>query len=122
MCTFIDNFLLQFPFPSSDRWKYIIDYYYKPWPHLPSYCIGLITGYALATGSKLQLTTGQRRTSWLFVLFLSFIVLYGVYPWNLGWNISPEVTAMYSSTFRTVWTGACAWITFNLLTVNRQGL
>ena len=104
----------------EDRWHYILDFYYKPWPHLPSYCIGLIVGYTLANRSRLGLTRAQNRTTWFFVGLIAFIVLYGVYPWNLGWKISPEVTALYSSTFRTLWTACCAWLTIALLTENKN--
>ena len=104
----------------DDRWKYILDFYYKPWPHLPSYCVGLIVGFALSSKSKFKLSSAQKRTTCVFLGFILFIVLYGVYPWNLGWKIPPEITALYSSTFRTAWTGCCAFMTYSLLTEHKD--
>jgi lipid-A-disaccharide synthase-like uncharacterized protein len=99
-----------------DRWKFILDHYYKPWPHLPSYCIGLALGFLIASKTRVSFSGNQTRAIWVFVSLLCFIALYGVYPWNLGWQIRPEVTALYSSTFRTVWTLCCAWTVHALLT------
>lgn len=107
---------------SRDRWQFILAHYYKPWPHLPSYCIGLAVGYALAGKCRLNLSQAQARTSWFFISLLCFVALYGVYPWNMGWHMGPEVTALYAATFRTIWTACCAWTTFALLTRNSNGI
>ena len=100
---------------NRDRWRFILDHYYKPWPHLPSYCIGLALGFLLASRARLALTRAQMRTCWLFVTLFCLASLYGVYPWNMGWKVGPAVTALYAATFRSIWSGCCAWTVFALL-------
>lgn len=114
----INSFLL---WKTRDRWKYILDYYYKPWPHLPSYCIGLILGYMLSAKTIIPLSKAQTKITTSFMSIFAILVLYGVYPWNLGWKISPEITAFYSATFRTIWTLCCSWAVYNFLIINPTG-
>ncbi|RWS08064.1 Nose resistant to fluoxetine protein 6-like protein, partial [Dinothrombium tinctorium] len=105
----------------EDRWNYILDFYYKPWPHLSSYCIGLLLGYLIATKKSFNLTKKQKTICWFLSITSTLIVLYGVYPWNIGLKVSSVITALYSSTFRTIWTANCAWITFSIISENNQG-
>lgn len=124
--TFIQTLLNEFP-PTivttspavAERWLYIHSLYYKPWPHLPSYLLGLMLGpFILAneTGRLSKLSRFWRRLGWLAFFMVSLSVLNSIYPWNMGLKVDPYLTALHAATFRTLWAACVAWLLFSLIT------
>lgn len=73
-------------------------------------------GFFMATTRVTILPRRQRVLSWLVSLFILFMVLFGVYFWNNGWETSAFVNAIYSSTHRTVWCIGLSWIVYACIT------
>lgn len=108
----------------SERWLFIHSLYYKPWPHLSSYLVGLITGFivlkAKARGDPPEgknTSVGERYLylGWLLASVTAFSVINSVYPWNMGLKVDPILTGLHSSTFRLLWACCCAWLIYALI-------
>lgn len=111
----------------AERWLFIYSLYYKPWPHLTSYIIGLLTGYLIirssvsktsltTKGSKIESTRGWKRKScWLMVTALALALLNSIYPWNMGFQVDPLITGLHSATFRSLWALCNAWLVWAIV-------
>jgi peptidoglycan/LPS O-acetylase OafA/YrhL len=121
----------------AERWEFIHSLYYKPWPHLPPYLIGLLTGclilrlHAAAarsgphrTGDSAwpNPTSGVRVLCWILTTAIALAVLNSIYPWNMGLQVDPALTGLHSATFRTLWAACCAWLVFALVSRPRNPL
>lgn len=100
----------------AERWLFIHSLYYKPWPHLSSYLIGLFVGYLILTKERIQLAKGWRLTCWTLFSLVALAVLNSIYPWNVGLQVDPIITGLHSATFRTLWAACCGWLVFALVT------
>lgn len=122
------NMLKRFSPSASERWHYILDFYYKPYGHLSSYLLGFYFGYALCL-----LQTGEEK-SWLYSLYsnaisrtivnlsmasLGLLTLFSIWPWNAGLPVPQLLTAIHASTFRFCWSLSVLWFIY-LLTVERR--
>ncbi|XP_053201530.1 nose resistant to fluoxetine protein 6-like [Panonychus citri] len=99
---------------TPERWNFILDYYYKPWPHVSSYLIGMIFGYLLASKRKVKLSNLTFTLVILISVSSTFVSLYGIYPWNKGQSVNPILGSLYASTFRTVWSANIGLVIFYL--------
>lgn len=123
----------------AERWQYIHSLYYKPWPHLPSYLIGMLVGYAIVTKCKQtpnsqssggvssskktgNMSSGWRTFMWIFSTLLACALLNSIYPWNMGLQVDPLITGLHSATFRTLWAACCGWLVFGLVTNPQNSL
>lgn len=91
--------------------------FYKPWPHLPSFLVGILTGYSLlATNRSTERPLGQtwRFLAWILCLLIAFSLLNSLYPWNMGLDMDVTVSALHGSTFRTLWSICCALLVHEL--------
>ena len=123
----------------AERWQFIHSLYYKPWPHLPAYLIGLFVGYLILlvqkqqeqqrsqaklgpepkvgeTGtSTLAMAPGWRLACWLLFGSVAIALLNSIYPWNMGIAVDPLVAGLHGATFRTLWAACNAWLVFALI-------
>jgi len=100
----------------AERWLFIHSLYYKPWPHLPSYLVGLLAGYLILRKESIKLSSTGRNLAWLLSTLLAFALLNSIYPWNMGLQVEPLISGLHSATFRTLWAICCAWFVFALST------
>lgn len=100
----------------AERWQFIHTLYYKPWPHLSSYLIGLITGYLIVIKDRLYLNKLSRCSIWILFSLVGLTLLNSIYPWNVGIPVEPLLAGLHSATFRTLWATCCAWLIFALVT------
>lgn len=99
-----------------ERWLFIHSLYYKPWPHLSSYLIGLITGYLIVIQDRIHISAVWRFLAWILFSLLAITLLNSIYPWNMGVPVEPLLAGLHSATFRTLWATCCAWLVFALVT------
>lgn len=97
---------------SADRWLYIHALYYKPWPHLPAYLIGMLTGCLVEL--RPQMGAGWRLLGWLLSSLVAASLLHSIYPWNLGLDVEPTLAALHAAAFRTLWACCIAWLIYGL--------
>lgn len=100
----------------AERWQFIHTLYYKPWPHLSSYLIGLITGYLIVIKDRINLSEFWRFAIWILFSLVGLTLLNSIYPWNMGIPVEPLLAGLHSATFRTLWATCCAWLIFALVT------
>lgn len=100
----------------AERWLFIHSLYYKPWPHLSSYLIGLLTGYLIVIKDRLYISEMWRILIWLLISLVALALLNSIYPWNMGIPVEPLLAGLHSATFRTLWATCCAWLIFALVT------
>lgn len=102
----------------AERWQFIYTLYYKPWPHLSSYLVGLIAGYMILLNNNNNQSTGGWLRYFLCFMFslIAFSVLNSIYPWNMGLQVEPILTGLHSATFRTLWAISCSWLIYALST------
>lgn len=110
----------------AERWQFIHKLYYKPWPHLPPYLIGLIVGYLIVVHQKQQslnakssggliIPPGWRYACWFLFGSVALALLNSIYPWNMGLQVDPLISGLHGSTFRTLWAACNAWLVFALV-------
>ena len=123
--------LLQSSFLPSERIleDYLLNLFFKPMVHIPSYVMAIITAYLLTRYSEMKWSRTVVILGWTSSILLKLGVLvcsiiiniksrflklspfqFTVYPWNKG-DIVPTVTisALYGATCRTVWSSTVAW-------------
>lgn len=100
----------------AERWLFIHTLYYKPWPHLPSYLIGLLTGYLIVIKDRIYISEIWRCLIWFLFSLVALTLLNSIYPWNMGIPVEPLLAGLHSATFRTLWATCCAWLIFALVT------
>lgn len=100
----------------AERWLFIHSLYYKPWPHLGSYLVGLLTGYCILIKDRLRISSKWRIGIWFSSTLMALTLLNSIYPWNMGLQVEPLLTGLHSATFRTLWALCCAWLVFGLVT------
>lgn len=100
----------------AERWTFIHSLYYKPWPHLTSYLVGLVVGYLIVIKERIHLTPTGRSIAWILFSLIALTLLNSIYPWNMGLQVEPLLTGLHSATFRTLWSCCCGWFVFALVT------
>ncbi|XP_054710343.1 nose resistant to fluoxetine protein 6-like [Uloborus diversus] len=111
--TYVNNYppTMLFAHPDPDqRNKYWANFYFKPFVHAGPYCIGLLTGYLLATKPKMKIPAAVQVVGWCLAFVFCFSVLYGVVEWNRGVEPSFWEGMLYASLNRVAWTLGVAWM------------
>lgn len=93
-----------------------MDFYYKPWSHLPSFLVGLAVGLVLAdlhiklitnptafNSKKYAKHLDRARIIHQLSIVMLMVLAFSLYPWNAGWNVPQTITSVYASTVRTAW-------------------
>ncbi|XP_077545325.1 nose resistant to fluoxetine protein 6-like [Haemaphysalis longicornis] len=86
--------------------------YYKPFTHVGSYTVGLVTGYLALEYRNKPISKVMQATQWLLSIGLSCFVMFVTVPWNRGNPPSDEVNALYGGFHRVLWALALAWPSF----------
>lgn len=111
--TYLNNYppamLFVHPDPNQ-RNEYWANFYFKPYPHVGPYCIGIISGYILVMHPKLKIPKVIQILGWSLAFTFCMSVLYGVWEWNKGVDPTLLETIFYSSCNRVAWTLGVAWM------------
>lgn len=117
MNEFPPSILATSPSSQPERLIYKYSLFNKPWPHLPSFLVGILTGYLILTNGrnkKAQLAPTWRFLVWLFGSLIALSLINSLYPWNMGLKMDPIVSALHGCTFRTLWSICCALLIYEL--------
>lgn len=87
-------------------------FFHKPYPHAPSYFIGIALGYLLATRTIKRLTKMQQIQGWLLCSTGLIVCLWGNYYWNLGAPYTQLQATIYYHACQILWPLSIAWIIF----------
>lgn len=87
----------------------MLKYFWTPYPHAPSYFVGLLLGYALYNRSVHQLTKRQVRAGWSFFAISYLMILFGTYWWNKNAPYSRFMSTAYYNLSQVFWALATGW-------------
>ncbi|KFM81890.1 Nose resistant to fluoxetine protein 6, partial [Stegodyphus mimosarum] len=97
--------------PDSSHYKhYWTVHFFKPFPHAASYCIGILTGYLLATKPKLKMSWKVQVLGWCLSSVFCISTLFGVLKWNSGEAYTTTEAVAYASLSKPTWTLGVAWV------------
>lgn len=86
------------------------DLYVKPYPHAPSYIIGILVGYILVVKPNIKIPKVVQMVGWCIALVCSLSVIYGPYEWNTLRDPTLLETLFYATFHRFAWTLSVAWM------------
>ncbi|GIY04985.1 o-acyltransferase like protein [Caerostris extrusa] len=117
--TLINDFyptLLYFT-PNEKFTHYLCDLvYFRPYPHMGAYCVGLALGYFVLNYRKVYMKPAVQALGWCGSAACNLAVLYGAFEWNRGNIPNHVVDVMYAMFHRTAWAVGIAWIVFICIT------
>jgi peptidoglycan/LPS O-acetylase OafA/YrhL len=87
----------------------VLKFFWTPFPHAPSYFVGLLLGYALYNRSISQLTRRQVRLGWLGFAICYAAILCGTYSWNKNAPYSREAATAYYNLSQIFWALSTGW-------------
>ncbi|GIY00764.1 o-acyltransferase like protein [Caerostris extrusa] len=86
--------------------------YFRPYPHLGAYCVGLVLGYLLWKYHKWTLSKMCQTVGWATSATSCLAVLFATYSWSRGTSADPVEGVLYAVLHRTVWAAGVAWVLF----------
>ncbi|KAL3173156.1 hypothetical protein MRX96_012291 [Rhipicephalus microplus] len=86
--------------------------YYKPFTHVGSYVVGLVTGYLALEYRTKPIHKAIQAVQWLLSIGLACFVMFVTMYWNQGNAPSDVVNALYGGCHRLLWALALAWPSF----------
>ncbi|KAG8193630.1 hypothetical protein JTE90_002888 [Oedothorax gibbosus] len=86
--------------------------YFRPYPHIGPYCVGLALGYLLWKHQKWALSKVTQGIGWAASSGSCLAVLFATYSWSRGVSADPAEGAAYAMLHRTVWAAGVAWVIF----------
>ncbi|GFT86833.1 nose resistant to fluoxetine protein 6 [Trichonephila clavipes] len=95
--------------------------YFRPYPHMGAYCIGLALGYFVLNYRKINIKPIVQILGWCGAIACNLAVLYGAFEWNRGNLPTRVVDVVYAMFHRTAWAFGIAWLIFICIT-GRGGL
>ncbi|GFY57758.1 o-acyltransferase like protein [Trichonephila inaurata madagascariensis] len=95
--------------------------YFRPYPHMGAYCIGLALGYFVLNYRKINIKPYVQVLGWCGAIACNLAVLYGAFEWNRGNLPTRVVDVVYAMFHRTAWAFGIAWLIFICIT-GRGGL
>lgn len=87
----------------------MLKYFWTPYPHAPSYFVGLLLGYALYNRSINQLSRRQIRWGWSAFAVCYLAILFGTYHWNNNAPYSRLASTAYYNLSQVFWSLATGW-------------
>lgn len=87
----------------------MLKYFWTPYPHAPSYFVGLMLGYALYNRSISRLSKAQVRYGWLAFTVCYLTILFGTYSWNNNAPYSRITSTVYYNMSQVFWSLATGW-------------
>lgn len=95
---------------NSEIWDSIVlKYFWTPYPHAPSYFVGLLLGYVLYNRSVVQLSRKQVRLGWCLFAVCYLGILFGTYHWNNNAPYSRLAATTYYNSAQVLWSLATGW-------------
>ncbi|XP_049268069.1 nose resistant to fluoxetine protein 6-like [Rhipicephalus sanguineus] len=86
--------------------------YYKPFTHVGSYVLGLVTGYLALEYRTKPIHKAIQTAQWLLSIGLACFVMFVTVYWNQGNAPNDVVNALYGGCHRLLWALALAWPSF----------
>ncbi|XP_077505617.1 nose resistant to fluoxetine protein 6-like [Amblyomma americanum] len=86
--------------------------YYKPFTHVGTYVVGLVTGYLALEYRNKPIHKAVQAAQWLMSIGLACFVMFVTVHWNRGNPPSDVVNALYGGFHRLLWALALAWPSF----------
>ncbi|CAN7937895.1 unnamed protein product [Ixodes hexagonus] len=83
--------------------------YYRPFTHVGTYVLGLITGYLAFDHKKSTIHPVIKASQWLLSIALASFVMFVTVPWNRGHLPSDVINAVYGGFHRLIWAAALVW-------------
>ncbi|UYV63998.1 hypothetical protein LAZ67_2006285 [Cordylochernes scorpioides] len=84
--------------------------YFKSYPHIGPYVLGLLVGYYLRKNPKIKIRPAFQALFWVLAFLMTTSVLYGAYGWNRGASYGKEISVAYAAFARTAWGLGIAWV------------
>ncbi|XP_054716535.1 nose resistant to fluoxetine protein 6-like [Uloborus diversus] len=108
--------------PNEQFTQYLCDLmYFRPYPHMGAYCVGLALGYFVLNYRKIDIKPVFQVLGWCAAISCNLAVLYGAFEWNRGNIPNRVVDVTYAMLHRTAWALGIAWLIFICVT-GRGGL
>ncbi|XP_054710298.1 uncharacterized protein LOC129219995 [Uloborus diversus] len=92
--------------------EYFNYYFFRPYPHIGPYIIGLLLGYILAVKPTFKLSKKIQVLCWALAFTSSFSIIYGSVDWNRGRKPTVAETVFYASLSKSAWALSVAWVIF----------
>lgn len=111
---YANGFAIQY-LPSIPQ-KYEIEYeqtqhfFHMPYPHAPSFFLGIALGYALAKRTIKRIQTYQLYLGWISCTAIFAICLFGSYNWNLGAPYTQLEATIYYNACQVLWPLSVSWV------------
>ncbi|GFQ66948.1 o-acyltransferase like protein [Trichonephila clavata] len=86
--------------------------YFRPYPHLGAYCVGLALGYILWKYHKWSLNKMTQTVGWIASATSCLTVLFATYSWSRGNTADAVEGVIYAVLHRTAWAAGVAWVLF----------
>ncbi|XP_015907619.1 O-acyltransferase like protein-like [Parasteatoda tepidariorum] len=90
--------------------------YFRPYPHVGAYCVGLALGYILWKKQKWSLSKVTQSAGWAVSSVSCLAVLFATYLWSRGTAADTVEGVIYAVLHRTVWAAGVAWVLFTCAT------
>ncbi|XP_054711039.1 O-acyltransferase like protein-like [Uloborus diversus] len=90
--------------------------YFRPYPHLGAYCVGLTLGYILWKNRKWSLSKLTQGVGWMLSIASCLSVLCATYSWSRGTSAHTAEGVIYAMLHRTAWAAGVAWVLFVCVT------
>lgn len=87
----------------------MLKYFWTPYPHAPSYFVGLLLGYVLYNRNISKLSRAQVRFGWLVFTISYLTILFGTYSWNNNAPYSRLASTVYYNLSQIFWSLSTAW-------------
>lgn len=85
-------------------------FFHMPYPHAPSFFIGLALGYVLAKRTVRRIQSHQLYLGWISFAAILAICLFGSYYWNLGASYTQLEATVYYNLCQVLWPLAISWL------------
>lgn len=87
----------------------MLKYFWTPFPHAPSYFVGLLLGYILYTRTIDKLTKFQVKFGWSAFICCYLAILFGTYNWNNNAPYTRLTSTIYYNVSQVCWALATGW-------------
>lgn len=96
---------------NPQKWSaFLTEFYYKPYPHIGPYIIGMLSAYYFAMTPDIKIPQRIQWIGWFCATVFTTSALYGTFEWNGGRDPTILETIFYASFHRIGWALSMAWI------------
>lgn len=87
----------------------MLKFFWTPYPHAPSYFVGLVLGYFLYSRRVGKLTKTQVKYGWIAFAVCYLSILFGTYSWNNNAPYARLTSTVYYNLSQVFWSFATGW-------------